>query len=196
MFTGIIQQLGRILAVAKIPSGIHFTIEHQFLDLKLGESIAVDGICLTVVAFSSTAFECEVSPETLHLTNLYRLKIGDLVNLERSLSLNDRLGGHFVYGHIDKTYTLEQKVEEGDFWLYHFGKISGADRDFIVKKGSITINGVSLTINSIDHDIFSVMLIPHTLTHTNLGQLEIGQSVNIEFDILTRIIAHQISLRN
>lgn len=192
MFTGIVHHLGRIIALQQMPNARRFIIECQFPRIIEGESIAVNGVCLTAVNPIENHFECDVSPETLQLTNLNSLEINTLVNLERSLTLQEPLGGHFVYGHVDKTLGLKEKLIHHDFLELIFGDLSPEDLLLLPKKGSVAINGVSLTLNEVYPRSFSVLLIPHTQVRTNLNLLEIGQQVNIEFDFITRAVANVV----
>lgn len=193
MFTGIIDSCGQIKAIAAIPEGKRFQIHGQYTDLKVGESIAVNGICLTVAAIDQLDFYLELSPETLAKTNSNSLKIGDKVNLERALKLSDRLGGHFVTGHVDTTTKLIAKEKQGDFLKMIFAIKTNAQR-FLIDKGSIAINGVSLTINQVLENAIELMLIPHTLAVTNLNELKLQAEVNVEFDLLAKLVNKQLQV--
>jgi len=153
--------------------------------LKLGESVAVSGCCLTIAAVAQARFEVQVGPETLARTNLGDKKAGDRVNLERALKVGDRLGGHFVQGHIDTTAVLRERRREGEWEFLSFG-IDSSWNALLVSKGSIAIDGVSLTLVDVWPDAFSVMLIPHTLAVTTLGIIRPGDRVNLEIDILAK----------
>jgi riboflavin synthase len=195
MFTGIVDHCGEIIS----REGISVKIKTHFKDLKLGESIAIDGICLTVTETSSDYFCCEVSPETDRLTTSKNFKIKNKVNLERALLATDRLGGHIVMGHVDTMTYLSSKEQQGDFWKMRFSGIDKNGLSYFVKKGSVAVNGVSLTINEVCKDGFEVMLIPHTLLRTNLGNLEVNNSVNIEYDYFARYMINyleQIGVKN
>ena len=194
MFTGIIDHTGVITTVIKTSKGLRFTIATQFNDLQLGESIAINGACFTVSDIVNNAFACDVSPETLKLTACNHYQEGTSVNLERSLRMGDRLGGHYVTGHIDRTAHIKRIIQHTDYVEMHIAGFDKTDANFLVTKGSLTVNGVSLTINSIAHSDVHLMLIPHTLTITNLKNLKIGDTVNIEFDFYTKTIAHQLAL--
>jgi riboflavin synthase len=187
VFTGLVEALGRIDRVDAEGAGRRFTLTWPALDeaLTVGESVAVNGCCLTVVAVRGREFEVEAGPETLARTNLGTKERGDLVNLERSLRVGDRLGGHFVQGHIDTTATLRERKSEGE-WAFFAFQIDSAWTPFMVPKGSIAVDGVSLTLVNVDSNLFSVMLIPHTLAVTTLGLLSPGDRVNIEADILAK----------
>lgn len=191
MFTGLIDHYGEIIEVESIPNGQKILIKHSFLDLSLGESISIDGICLTVTHFSNNQFACDISPETLKITTAQHFKKGQLVNLERALLPSSRLGGHFVTGHVDQTLNVSSISQHNEFIEISFHGLDSLNKRLIVKKGSIAINGVSLTINDLCEDGFKVMLIPHTLERTNLKNLRENDAVNVEFDILARMLARQ-----
>ena len=161
----------------------------------LGDSIAVNGCCLTVVEFSRSAQTCsfDAGSETLSRTNLGRLKSGSPVNLERSLKLGDRLGGHLVTGHIDGQGTLQKHVTEGE-WAFLWFEVPRALARQLASKGSIAVDGVSLTLVEVTENQFSVALIPHTLQVTTLGQLQLGDTVNIETDLLAKYVERQLRM--
>jgi riboflavin synthase len=187
MFTGLVEALGRVEAVVEERAGRRLTIAWPGLDepLAIGESIAVNGCCLTVVAIGESSFEVQAGPETLLRTNLGSLQVGSPVNLERSLRVGDRLGGHFVQGHIDVTAELIERRPEGE-WEFLSFRIDPAWTPLMVEKGAIAVDGVSLTLVEVGEDRFSVMLIPHTLAVTTLGTLRPGGLVNIETDVLAK----------
>lgn len=189
MFTGLVQALGEIERVDDEGAGIRFTIAWDGRPgddaLAIGESIAVNGCCLTAVAVDGGRFEAQAGPETLLRTNLGRRRAGDRVNLERSLRVGDRLGGHFVQGHVDATATLRERRPEGEWEFLGFA-IDPAWTLLMVPKGSIAVDGVSLTLVDVERDGFSVMLIPHTLAVTTLGIIRPGDAVNIEADMLAK----------
>jgi len=157
-----------------------------------GESIAVNGVCLTAREINERRFLADVSPESLSRTNLGKLSVGDEVNLERALRLSDRLGGHLVSGHIDAESEVISRKRAGDFTIFHFAVPKGLGR-YIVEKGSITIDGVSLTVNSCETAAFSVSIIPHTLEVTVLGALRPGDQVNLEVDIIGKYVERLLS---
>ncbi len=196
MFTGIVSHPGQIISVQHHPDAMQLQIQSEFHDLILGESISVDGICLTVTTFQDNIFSCDLSPETLSVTTAKYFSKGKLVNLERALQLSDRLGGHFVMGHVDNVLIVSDKKEHAEFIELTFSGFTEEQYRFLIKKGSVTINGVSLTINSVSPQSFNVMLIPHTLDRTNLSKLNINDAVNVEFDYLARIVAHQLAFLN
>ena len=194
MFTGIIQGLGTVFEKRPAGGGMIFGLEagFQLTDPEEGESIAVNGACLTARNISGSRFYVDVSPESLTRTGLGRLQTGSRVNLERALRLSDRLGGHLVSGHVDTQGRVEQRRTTGDFTLFTFSLDPALTR-YIIEKGSITINGVSLTVNSCERDRFSVSIIPHTLAVTTLGQLKQGDLVNLEVDMIGKYVEKLLS---
>jgi riboflavin synthase len=189
MFTGLVQALGRIERAEREEAGMRLAIAWDGLPaddaLEIGESIAVNGCCLTVVATGGGRFEVQAGPETLARTNLGIRGAGDRVNLERALRVGDRLGGHFVQGHVDTTAVLRERRPEGE-WEFLAFAIDPSWTPLLVSKGSIAVDGVSLTLVEVSSDRFSVMLIPHTLAVTTLGLIRPGDAVNIEADILAK----------
>lgn len=192
MFTGIIDHFGTIAEIESLTNRLRIGIKHEFSGLELGESIAVDGICLTVSQFQSNIFYCDISPESLKLTTAKNFKINQEVNLERALQPTSRIGGHFVMGHIDQIAQIKKIENVNEFIKLTIAGLNSTAKKFIIKKGSIAINGVSLTINDIDEEDFTVMLVPHTLGRTNLKELQVNDFVNLEFDMLARIIVKQL----
>jgi riboflavin synthase len=189
MFTGIIQGLGTLFEKRPAGGGMIFGLEASFelTDPEEGESIAVNGACLTARNIKGNRFYVDVSPESLRRTGLGRLQAGSKVNLERALRLCDRLGGHLVSGHVDAQGQVKERRAAGDFTLFTFVLDAGLTK-YIIEKGSITINGVSLTVNSCESDRFSVSIIPHTLSVTTLGALREGDWVNIEVDMIGKYV--------
>lgn len=189
MFTGIIEETATINAItAKNNSAIIKIAANKVLQgTKLGDSIAVNGVCLTVTNINSNEFEAFASYETLKLTTLGSLKSGTLVNLERALQLSDRLGGHIVSGHVDAIAELTSITERSEAYEFVF-KAPKEQLKQIVKKGSVCIDGISLTVANINDDSFAVAVIPHTLESTNLKHLKTGDKVNIETDILSKYV--------
>ena len=189
MFTGLIEGLGRVERIVAETGARRFTIAWPELSagdpLELGESVAVSGCCLTVVANEGATFEVQAGPETLDRTNLGLRQSGDRVNLERALKVGARLGGHFVQGHIDATALLRDRRHEGE-WEFLTFQIEPVWTPLLVAKGSIAVDGVSLTLVDVGNDAFSVMLIPHTLAMTTLGNNQTGDRVNIEVDMLAK----------
>ncbi len=196
MFTGIIQTLGRIERIAPRGGGVRFTVApaKRLTKLALGESIAVNGACLTVTGIIGTKFTADVSPETLRRTSFRRIRRGDRVNLERSLRLGDRLGGHIVQGHVDGVGAVDAITPDGEWVLYRF-KAPAALRPYLVEKGSIAVDGVSLTVFGMKQGTFTVALIPHTLKETTLADRVPGDVVNLEADVLLKQIAAMLQSR-
>lgn len=196
MFTGIITHVGKIKEVLKNEKTISLVIEARLSGLTLGESIAVDGACLTVTAFDSDSFCVDLSSETLDRTLAGNYRINTLVNLERSLEVGSRLSGHFVLGHVDTTAIVAQVRDEEDFRYCQLKELPKGFRKYLVPKGSIAINGVSLTINSINElGAIGMMWVPHTLLVTTLRNLKTGDLVNVEFDYLAKIVTQNTVLQ-
>lgn len=193
MFTGIITDVGQVAAV-ELRGDTRFTIGTKFdMDtVDLGASIACNGVCLTVVSKVPGRFTVEASAETLSKTTLREWKVGTPVNLERSLRVGDELGGHLVYGHVDGVGEIVSIRPEGDSQRWTFRAPPGVAR-FIASKGSIAIDGVSLTVNEVEGTVFGVNIIPHTRTHTTFGSLEVGYHVNLEVDMLARYVARLLT---
>ncbi len=189
MFTGIILGQGKVIEKRSSGSGMIFSLESDFdlSDPEEGESIAVNGVCLTAKNISSRKFTVDVSPESLDRTNLGNLSVGSKVNLERALRLSDRLGGHMVSGHVDAVSTVLERRPVGDFIQFTFGVPAGLAK-YIIEKGSIAIDGTSLTVNSCDEKTFSIVVIPHTLEVTLLGAVQEGSKVNIEVDLIGKYV--------
>ena len=197
MFTGIIQGLGVLFARRPSGGGMIFGLEAGFAltDPEEGESIAVNGACLTARDIKGSRFYVDVSPETLKRTGLGRLQTGAEVNLERALRLGDRLGGHLVSGHIDAQGQVEQRQNAGDFTLFSFS-LDPLFNKYVIEKGSIAINGVSLTVNTCERGRFSLSIIPHTLAITTLGALKEGDWVNIEVDMIGKYVEKLLADRS
>lgn len=187
MFTGLVQALGTVSAVTDAQNGRRLRIIESALapQVSLGESIAVNGACLTVVARDGDAFDFEAGPETLAKTTLGQLTAGDRVNLERALRVGDALGGHYVTGHIDCAGKILEETVTGE-WLTIWFSFPASFEDLLVTKGSVAVDGVSLTLVETQRDRFSVMLIPHTRDHTTLGLKKPGAAVNLEFDLIAK----------
>ncbi len=194
MFTGLVQGVGRVIEKHPAGGGMVFCLEAGFelSDPEEGESIAVNGACLTARDIAGRRFLVDVSPESLSRTGLSGLEVGSRVNLERALRLSDRLGGHLVSGHVDALGRVEERRPAGDFTLFTFSLDPKLSR-YVIEKGSITINGVSLTVNSCEGNRFSVSIIPHTLAVTTLGELKAGDRVNIEVDIIGKYVEKLLS---
>ncbi len=195
MYTGIIEQMAKILSFALKGKTYCLSIASTFSDLVLGESIAVDGICLSVTGIEKNIFYCDVSPETLKVTTASFFKENTIVNLERSLKLGDRMGGHVVMGHVDQTAVLKNRIIHGECVEMIFKGITEKGQRFFLEKGSVCVNGVSLTVNRVFLDTFSVMLIPDTLSRTNLNFLTEGNIVNIEYDFMVKAVVRQLETR-
>ena len=195
MFTGIVEELGKIrsIQVKSQDATLEIQASDVLSDAKVGDSISVDGACLTIRFLTSEAFIVNASAETLRRTTLGERKVGDPVNLERSLRLSDRLGGHLVLGHVDEVATICGWKDEGDASLMQV-TISSATKPYIAYKGSVTVDGVSLTVSNLHADAFEVALIPHTKDVTTLGTKRTGAKVNLEVDIVARYL--ETLLRN
>jgi len=190
MFTGIIQSVGRVRAIEPRGGDVRLFVATGDLDLsdvELGDSIAVSGCCLTVVALQAGEFAADVSNESLSLTTLGKLGNGDSVNLEKALRLADRLGGHLVSGHVDGVGTVVSVRPDGRSQRWTFEVPTGLAR-YIAHKGSVTIDGTSLTVNEVEGTRFGVNLIPHTVEHTTFAQRRAGDAVNIEVDVVARYV--------
>lgn len=189
MFTGIIETLGTLKDVRSDKGNIHFTVESEISnELKIDQSVSHNGVCLTVVGLDNNQHTVTAVEETLNKSNLGGVKIGDLINLERCMQMNGRLDGHIVQGHVDQTATCTDIKELEGSWEYTFD-YDPAFGNVTVEKGSICVNGISLTVvNSKDHS-FSVAIIPYTYEHTNLQQLNKGDTINLEFDIIGKYVA-------
>ena len=194
MFTGLIEEVGSVTALERLGSSARLTVSASFTpaDVKLGDSIAVNGICLTVVKILRGGFVFDVSPETLERTAFRRLAPGSAVNLERALRLSDRLGGHLVTGHVDCIATAKEREMVGGNILFTFSLPPRFVR-YLVEKGSVAIDGVSLTVNSVGTDFFTVNIIPHTGAKTCLNGRRPGEEVNIEADILGKYVERFLS---
>jgi len=190
MFTGLIQSVGTVVAKHEKNNDLQFVIDTKFNDMsdvQLGDSIATNGVCLTVTSLNGTQISVDVSQESIDKTEANQWQVGTQLNLEKSLTLKDKLGGHMVSGHVDAVAEYVDVKTIGMSSVYQF-KIPKELDKYIVKKGSLAINGVSLTVNEIENCVVSVNLIPHTLEHTNLGLLKTGDQVNIEIDTIARYV--------
>jgi riboflavin synthase len=194
MFTGLVEGIGAIAAINRMAEGFRLALAPPFpvAELVLGESVAVSGACLTVVSLSAAAFEVEVSPETLARTTLGLKKVKDSVNLERALKIGDRLGGHLVTGHVDGIGVIRERREGPAFFTLTV-EMPPALAPFVIEKGSIALDGVSLTVNTVQGNRFSVYIIPHTAQNTTLAQLKTGDKVNLETDIIGKYVARLLS---
>ena len=189
MFTGIIETLGTVTQLVKEEGNLHITIKSAISkDLKVDQSVAHNGVCLTVVAFADDEHTVTAIDETLQKSNIGSLKVGDLVNLERCMQMNGRLDGHIVQGHVDQTAICKNLEEANGSWVYTF-EYDSEKGNVTVEKGSVCVNGISLTVVNSGNDTFSVAIIPYTYEHTNLHKVKIGSSVNLEFDIIGKYVA-------
>ena len=196
MFTGLIESVGEIAEVTAIDAGFSLRIASGIAgDLRLGESVAVNGVCLTVVDFSTAAgvFSTEIGPETARVTSLGDLKSGAAVNLERAMPANGRFGGHMVLGHVDGTGTIQSIRPEADFsWLTVAFPAGLAP--YLIHRGSIAVDGISLTIAALEKTTFDVQIVPFTWSHTNLRRLRAGDRVNLECDMIGKYVLRAIEL--
>lgn len=189
MFTGIIETLGTVKAVRKEQENVHFTVASEIgRELKIDQSVSHNGVCLTVVALDADTHTVTAIQETLDKTNLGDLEVGSSVNLERCMQMNGRLDGHIVQGHVDQTAVCVKKEELEGSWEYRF-KYDASGGNVTVEKGSICVNGISLTVVNSAADEFSVFIIPYTHEHTNLNSVQVGSTVNLEFDIIGKYVA-------
>jgi riboflavin synthase len=198
MFTGLIQAVGRIATREARGGDVRLRIDTGALpmdDVQLGESIAISGVCLTVVAFDARSFDVDVSNETLVRTTLGALPLGAAVNLERALLATDRLGGHLVSGHVDGVGSVLSVIDDARSQRWKFSAPASVLR-YVAEKGSICVDGVSLTVNAVDDSGFEVNLIPHTLEHTGFGETEVGAMVNLEVDLVARYVERLLATRD
>jgi riboflavin synthase len=189
MFTGIIETLGTIQEIRKEKDNLHITVDSPITaELQIDQSVAHNGICLTVVSLKDTSYTVTAIDETIRKTNLGNWKTGDSVNLERAMKLGDRLDGHMVQGHVDQTGTCIVTKETGGSWLYTF-EYDEALSNITIEKGSITVNGVSLTVVDSKKNQFSVAIIPYTYEHTNFNSFKVGTKINLEFDVIGKYVS-------
>lgn len=184
MFTGLVEKISKVKDISFNSNGAKIFFEADFDDVKLGDSIAINGVCLSVTSINNNIFCADIMNETLNISSLKNLKKGDEINLERAMKLSSRLDGHIVSGHIDCISKVKKITQDG------FSKriVFDCNTDLIIKKGSIAINGVSLTVSDVNDNEFEVSLIPQTLNDTNLKNLKIGDIVNIEYDLFAKYI--------
>ena len=199
MFSGIVEEFAQVVGIEKEQENVHFTLKCSFVDeLKIDQSVAHNGVCLTVVRIENGTYTVTAMKETLERSNLGLLKLGDNVNIERSMMMNGRLDGHIVQGHVDQTATcIAKENQEGSYqftFKYKFDKDMAKRGYFTVDKGSVTVNGVSLTVCRPTEDTFQVCIIPYTYDNTNFHTIEAGSVVNIEFDIIGKYIARMNQL--
>ena len=196
MFTGIIESLGEVKQIRQEGSNVHFSIASSIsAELKIDQSVSHNGVCLTVIHIKDDCHECIVVPETLSKTNFRNLAQDDFINLERAMIVGDRFDGHFVQGHIDCTSILVDSILDQSVKEFYF-EIPESYKNHIVARGSITINGVSLTIADVLENKFKVAIIPYTYDHTNFNKLKLGDHVNLEFDMIGKYILRFLENRN
>ncbi len=196
MFTGIIESLGEVKQIVKEKDNLHLTIKSDFTnELKVDQSVAHNGVCLTVVRVNNDEYTVTAIKETIDKTAISNLIIGEKVNLERAMKLGDRLDGHIVQGHVDETGVCSNILEQNGSTVFTF-KYSSESNNLTIEKGSITVNGVSLTVVSSKEYEFSVAIIPFTKEHTTFFQLKIGEKVNLEFDVLGKYVVKLNALKN
>lgn len=188
MFTGIIETLGKVTQLKREQGNLHISVQSQIAnDLKIDQSIAHNGVCLTVVEIKDDIHTVTAIDETLKKSNIGDLQLGDLINLERCMQMNGRLDGHMVQGHVDQTAICVGLDETAGSWLYTF-EYDATKGNLTVEKGSICVNGISLTVVNSQDNAFSVAIIPYTYQHTNLQQVKLGTKINLEFDIIGKYV--------
>jgi len=189
MFTGIIERMGTVSRLKKEQDNLNITIKSDITnELKIDQSIAHNGVCLTIVDLTNDEYTVTAIKETLEKSNLGVLNVGDKINLERAMVLGDRLDGHIVQGHVDQTAICTKVTEENGSWMFTF-KYDDLKENITIEKGSITVNGVSLTVVNSKNNEFSVAIIPYTYHNTNFCQIKIGTLVNLEFDVIGKYVA-------
>ncbi|PXX31328.1 riboflavin synthase [Arenibacter sp. ARW7G5Y1] len=195
MFTGIIETLGEVIKLEKEGSNLHITLRSKITqELKIDQSVAHNGVCLTVVKIAADQYTVTAIEETLEKTNLNDLREGDLVNLERAMVLGARLDGHIVQGHVDQTGECIDIKEKDGSWIFTFS-YNSLQNNVTIEKGSITIDGTSLTVVGSQKNSFSVAIIPYTYEHTRFGSYTIGTRVNLEFDVIGKYVSRLLELR-
>ena len=188
MFTGIIEDVGIVSKLAEEKQNLHITIESKLIaELKIDQSVSHNGVCLTVVDIKDNCYTVTAIQETLDKTNLGQLTVNSKVNLERAMKLGDRLDGHIVQGHVDQVGTCNSITDADGSWIYTF-EYDDTAKNFTVEKGSITVNGVSLTVVDSKKNSFSVAIIPYTYEHTNFNTFKVGSLVNLEFDVIGKYV--------
>lgn len=201
MFSGIVEEYAEVVKVVKEQENLHLTLKCSFVDeLKIDQSVAHNGVCLTVVSIQDGTYTVTAMKETIERSNIGLLKVGDKVNVERSMMMNGRLDGHIVQGHVDQTATCINIADAEGSWYftfkYDFNRDMARRGYFTVDKGSVTVNGVSLTVCNPTEDTFQVAIIPYTFEHTNFHTFKVGSIVNIEFDIIGKYLSHMMQLTN
>lgn len=194
MFTGIIEDIGTITKLQNENTNLHITVKSNITpELKIDQSVAHNGVCLTVVSLNNNEYTVTAIKETLDKTNLSYLKAGDKVNLERAMKLGDRLDGHIVQGHVDQTGVCKAITEENGSWVFTFEYDSSLN-NITIEKGSITVNGTSLTVVNSANNSFSVAIIPYTYKHTNFNTFKVGTVINLEFDVLGKYVTKLVNI--
>lgn len=196
MFTGIIEDIGIVTNLREEQDNLHITVKSALTnELKIDQSVAHNGVCLTVVNIENDQYTVTAIKETLDKTNLKALRINDKVNLERAMKLGERLDGHIVQGHVDQTAVCTNIEQQNGSWVFTF-KYDSRLNNITIEKGSITVNGTSLTVVNSQKDSFSVAIIPYTYNHTNFNMLEVGTEVNLEFDVLGKYVSRLLELKS
>ena len=201
MFSGIVEEYAEVVKVVKEQENLHLTLKCSFVDeLKIDQSVAHNGVCLTVVSIQDGTYTVTAMKETIERSNIGLLKVGDKVKVERSMMMNGRLDGHIVQGHVDQTATCINIADAEGSWYftfkYDFNRDMARRGYFTVDKGSVTVNGVSLTVCNPTEDTFQVAIIPYTFEHTNFHTFKVGSIVNIEFDIIGKYLSRMMQLTN
>jgi riboflavin synthase len=193
MFTGLIEAVGEVIEIRPGESGFRIRVRGDLGEFRKGESVAVNGVCLTAVTTCSGELHAEIGPETSRVTSLGALRPGSFVNLERAVRADERFGGHFVMGHVDGTGTIQRIRPDADFWWI---SVSFAPplAPYLIHRGSIAVDGISLTIASLDLSSFDVQIVPHTWTHTNLKNARVGDLVNLETDMVGKYVVRAVEL--
>ena len=196
MFTGIIENLGKVEKLELEKDNLHLYCSCPFTgELKIDQSLAHNGVCLTVVEIKNSIYKVTAIKETLDKTTLGQLKVGDIVNLERCMPATGRFDGHIVQGHVDQTATCIEKKEQNGSWIFTF-EYDASKENITVEKGSITVNGISLTVVNSQSNKFSVCIIPYTYEHTNFKNLQVSDKVNLEFDIVGKYVARLLQAKS
>jgi riboflavin synthase len=195
MFTGIIETLGKVEKLEKDGGNLHITVASDITsELKIDQSVSHNGVCLTVIAIDGSSYTVTAIEETLNKTNIGDLKVGDVVNLERAMLLGARLDGHIVQGHVDQTAVCKSTTEKDGSWIYTF-EYDPKLNNVTIEKGSITVDGVSLTVVDSEKNSFSVAIIPYTHEHTRFHTYKVGATVNLEFDVVGKYVSRLLELR-
>jgi riboflavin synthase len=196
MFTGIIESAAKVVLLKKDNTNLHMSLSCDLTqELKIDQSVAHNGVCLTVVAIDGNQYTVTAIEETLNKTNIGTLKEGDIVNIERAMKMDARLDGHIVQGHVDQTAVCTEVLENDGSWIFTFGYDSNAN-NITIEKGSVTVNGVSLTVVDSKKNQFSVAIIPYTYTHTGFSKFKKGTIVNLEFDVIGKYVARLHELKS